>query len=233
MMPALSYVKTFAGIAPGGIRSLARLMHIRHPSRMSENRSRPVRPRHAASLIALRAGRDVLMGLRGARHRFMPNRLVFPGGAVDRGDARAPAAAEPSPVTLAELARAGGPVLARGLCIAAAREMQEETGLSLGTPPDLSHLHYLCRAVTPPDSPIRFNARFLVVDAAHLRGELAGSGELEDLRWYPLAAALALDLVLVTREILLTLSAWLALAPADRLARAATPVFQLRRWRQE
>lgn len=209
------------------------MMHIRHPWRMSETRSRPVRPRHAASLIAVRGSREVLMGLRGARHRFMPNRLVFPGGAVDRGDARAPAAAEPPAITSAELARAGGPVLARALCVAAAREMQEETGLSLGTPPDLSPLHYLCRAVTPPASPMRFNARFLVVDAAHLGGELAGSGELEELRWYPLEAALALDLALVTREVLQTLSAWLALSPADRMARAATPVFRLHRWREE
>ena len=40
-----------------------------------------VRARHAASLVVLRAGPEpeMLMGMRGARHRFMPNRLVFPG----------------------------------------------------------------------------------------------------------------------------------------------------------
>jgi len=55
----------------------------------------PVVPRDAASLLVLRAtpaGPDVLMGLRGAGHRFMPNRLVFPGGAVDRADLDAPSA---------------------------------------------------------------------------------------------------------------------------------------------
>ena len=47
-----------------------------------------VRARHAASLVVLRHSTsgepELLMGMRGARHRFMPNRLVFPGGAVDR-----------------------------------------------------------------------------------------------------------------------------------------------------
>jgi 8-oxo-dGTP pyrophosphatase MutT (NUDIX family) len=184
-------------------------------------------------LIAVRDGHSVLMGLRGARHRFMPNRLVFPGGAVDRGDARAPAAAEPPPETLAALRRAASPALARAICIAAARELDEETGLTLGTPPGLGALDYLCRAVTPPDSPVRFNARFLVVDAVHLRGALAGSGELEDLRWFAVEDALALDLALVTREVLLTLQGWLALTAEARRARTTAPVFRLRRWREE
>ncbi len=200
---------------------------------MAEPRSRTVTPRHAASLIALRNETSVLMGLRGARHRFMPNRLVFPGGVVDRGDTRTRIAAEPPAETLAALGRAARPTLARALCAAAARETEEETGLSLGAPPDLSGLDYLCRAVTPPDSPMRFNARFLVVDAGRLRGELAGSGELEDLRWFGIEEALALDLALVTREVLQTLQAWLALPPPARRTRPVTPVFRLRRWREE
>lgn len=87
--------------------------------------------------------------------------------------------------------------------------------------------------MTPPGGPVRFNARFLVVDAARLRGELAGSGELEDLAWLGIGAALDLDLALVTREVLLTLQAWLALPPEARRARPVTPVFRLRRWREE
>ena len=77
--------------------------------------------------------------------------------------------------------------LAHGLGIAAARELQEETGLSLGTPPHLDVLHLLARAVTPPPSPIRFNARFFVVDARHVTGTLGGDGELEELRFYAMA----------------------------------------------
>ena len=200
---------------------------------MPESRPRAVVPRHAASLLAVRDGTSVLMGMRGARHRFMPNRLVFPGGAVDRGDSRARAAAEPPAETLAMIRRAARPPLARALCVAAARELVEETGLSLGVPPDLSGLDYLCRAVTPPGSPVRFNARFLVVDAARLQGDLAGSGELEDLGWFGIDAALELDLALVTREVLQTLQGWLAMPPDARRARPATPVFRLRRWREE
>ena len=63
------------------------------------------------------------------------------------------------------LAKGAKPRLAQALAVAAARELEEETGLSLGSPPDLSGLDYLCRAITPPESPIRFNARFFIVDA--------------------------------------------------------------------
>ena len=197
---------------------------------------RPVFARHAASLLVLRdgaAGTEVLMGQRGAGHRFMPNRLVFPGGAVDPGDAALPAAAEPQPEVLAMLSRGARPRLARALLAAAARELQEETGLTLGTPPRLDGMDYLCRAITPPSSPIRFNARFFVVDAGRVSGTLGGSGELEGLRYVPVMEAMALDLVLVTREVLQRLQIWLALTPAERAARARLDVFKSRRWREE
>lgn len=173
------------------------------------------------------------MGQRGAGHRFMPNRLVFPGGAVDPGDATLPAAAEPRPEVLALLSRGARPRLARALVAAAARELQEETGLTLGIPPRLDGIEYLCRAVTPPSSPIRFNARFLVVDAAAVSGTLAGSGELEHLRYLPVAEAMTLDLVVVTHEVLQRLRAWLALSPGERAARDRLDVFTERRWRTE
>jgi len=197
---------------------------------------RPVFARHAASLIVLHAGPsgpEALMGLRGAGHRFMPNRLVFPGGAVDPADAVRPAAAEPRPEVLALLGRAARPRLARALVAAAARELEEETGLSLGGPPRLDAIDYLCRAVTPPATPIRFNARFLVTDAAATQGEIGGSGELEGVRFYPIAEALALDLALVTREVLERLQAWMALPIEARCARTGTDVFKERRWRLE
>ncbi len=134
---------------------------------------RTVRARHAASLVVLRQGAaepEMLMGMRGARHRFMPNRLVFPGGAVDAADLRRACATPLLPHTRARLEKAANPALAHGLAVAAARELQEETGLTLGDPPALDALEYLCRLITPPGSPIRFNARFLLVDAAHARG---------------------------------------------------------------
>ncbi len=197
---------------------------------------RPVFARHAASLLVLRdapGGPEVLMGMRGAGHRFMPNRLVFPGGAVDPGDATLPAAAEPRPEVLAMLGRGARPRLARALVAAAARELQEETGLTLGVPPRLDGVDYLCRAITPPTSPIRFNARFLVVDASYVSGTLAGSGELEGLGYLRVAEAVALDLAVVTREVLQRLQLWLALSPAERPAREKLDVFKKRQWRVE
>ncbi len=173
------------------------------------------------------------MGLRGAGHRFMPNRLVFPGGAVDPGDGTRPAAAEPRDDVLAAMGRAARPRLARAVVMAAARALEEETGLTLGTPPRLDAVDYLCRAVTPTASAIRFNARFLVVDAAAVQGTLGGSGELEAVRFYPLAEALALDLAVVTRQVLERLLAWLALPDAERRVRPRTGVFRERRWREE
>lgn len=173
------------------------------------------------------------MGLRGSRHRFMPNRLVFPGGAVDRADATAPQAAPLRPATRAALERAARPGLARALAHAAARELEEETGLSLGDPPALDGLHYLGRAITPPDSPIRFNARFLAVAAAGVSGTLAGSGELEGLRWHAVDEALAFDLAAPTRGVLRLLLEWLALPEAAREARDRFPVMKKDRWLYE
>ena len=173
------------------------------------------------------------MGVRGAGHRFMPNRLVFPGGAVEPGDAVAPAAAEPTPGLLAMLGRNAGPRLARGLAVAAARELQEETGLSLGAPPRLDGLEYLCRAVTPPASPIRFNARFLVVRAEMAVGTLADTRELQDLRWRAVAGVGRRDVMEVTFEVLQRLGEWLALSGEERAGRSALHVFKGKVWRAE
>jgi 8-oxo-dGTP pyrophosphatase MutT (NUDIX family) len=195
-----------------------------------------VRPRHAASLIVLRqaiSGFEVLMGTRGAKARFMPNRLVFPGGAVDPADYRARAAAPLRPHTLDYLTRGATPRLAHALAIAAARELEEETGLTLGHPPHLDGLHYLCRAITPPNSPIRFSARFFIVDAARISGRLGGSGELENLRFYALEEALGMDLISITREILGELEEWLAMSEHDRLHRPHVKIRRTARWHLE
>lgn len=204
-------------------------------------RPRTVRAKHAASLIVVRMEGDepsMLMGLRGAKHRFMPNRLVFPGGRVDAADYRAHFASPLSPHTEWALRKNANPALAKALGIAAARELHEETGLSLGaplgTPPHLDALEYLARAVTPPGLPIRFNARFLVVAADHVQGSLGGDGELEGLRYYRLSEALALDLALPTRRVLQQLTVFLALSSAERAARNHTPVLlRDRGWVQE
>lgn len=147
--------------------------------------------RDAATVVLLR-GRSVLMGRRQRGAVFMPSKWVFPGGAVDPGDAGV-ALARPCP---------GVP---DAIAAAAIRELWEETGLRLGRPgpqpagwdgfgltPDAGALRLVFRAVTPPGRPRRFDARFLMADAAALADgpdALTGSGELAPLEWVPLDGA--------------------------------------------
>jgi 8-oxo-dGTP pyrophosphatase MutT (NUDIX family) len=186
---------------------------------------RAVTPRHAASLIVWRQGRgepEILMGMRHAKHKFMPSILVFPGGRVDRADHRVKVATELRPETEALLRHRAPPSLARALGVAAVRELHEETGLTLGEQKgarllgDLAALDYLCRAVTPATRAMRFNARFLLAPAEAVRGELGGSGELEGLGWYPLSRALDAQLADITRQILGEFAQWLTVPPAER-----------------
>ena len=190
--------------------------------------ARAVRPRHAASLLLWRRGAkgvEVLMGLRHARHRFMPNVLVFPGGRVDRADHRAKAISELPPLTRACLERQAPPSLARAIGVAAARELHEETGLALGRLethvlwPDLAAIDYLCRAVTPPNRFMRFNARFLVAPAEAAHGAIRGSGELEELRFFGFEDAFRHRIATITAKVLAEFRVWLAMSPEERLAR--------------
>jgi len=138
----------------------------------------------------------------------MPDIWVFPGGRVDRKDARARAISELSPTVAAKLEARWSPARARALAIAAVRETFEETGLVFGElsdgelHPALGRLDYLARAITPALSPIRFHARFFLTDAADGSGQLGGNGELLDLRWIPIPEALELPTINVTRLVL-------------------------------
>lgn len=190
-------------------------------------RKHAVKPRHAASLIVWRDGQaepEILMGMRHAKHKFMPSVLVFPGGRVDRADHGVKVLSELKPETLALLGHRAPPSLARALGVAAVRELYEETGLLMGEMKgkrlmaDLSALDYLCRAVTPTSRSMRFNARFLIAPASAVRGEIAGSGELEGLDWYPLSRALGAKLANITERILVEFREWHATAPASRAA---------------
>ena len=181
-------------------------------------RPRSIRPRDAASLVLVdeRDGEPtILMGRRHARMSFVPDAFVFPGGKLDADDFVArPASDLPASVNFGPKARA--------LAMAAVRETFEETGLVLAMPgdvgaqdaqswahfrergiaPRLDALSALARAITPVGSPIRFHARFFTASASALEGTLAGSGELEDLDWYPLTEALKLPIIDVTEFVL-------------------------------
>lgn len=190
------------------------------------------RPRDAASLVLIRGrGRDarVLLGRRAPRDRFMPDVFVFPGGRVDRGDARAPVKSELRRPVASRLAAHASAARARTLAVAAVRETFEETGLVLGrragagVEPDLRALDYVARAITPARNPIRYHARFFAADAAAVSGALRGNGELLDLAWFPLREACELPIIDVTGFVLHEVAEQLAGRP-----RRDPPLFHYR-----
>lgn len=209
----------------------------------------PVLPRDAATLVLLRVDGDqpqsarVLMGQRGRSARFMPNKMVFPGGAVDAADFAAPAIAAPAAACQARLAKRCGPPrldlekphheFPTALALAAVRETFEETGLRLAhmapsgltAPPEtaeswrafqaapggvaapaLDQMRFIFRAITPPGSPVRFDARFFLADAGAVLDDPddfgGASGELSHLAWIPLMEARSLDLPFITGVVL-------------------------------
>jgi 8-oxo-dGTP pyrophosphatase MutT (NUDIX family) len=182
-----------------------------------------LKPKDAATLLIIRGGEEVLMGVRSARHAFMPNKYVFPGGRVDRADGMVPRPIDLKPAVAAKLERGASPNRSRALAMAAVRETFEEAGMILGAEPGeavrtgaphwkpffasglvpaLDKLEYIARAITPPGRPRRFDTRFLMVDADHLRGDIAGSGELLNLNWVKLKDAQSLDLPNITRLVI-------------------------------
>jgi 8-oxo-dGTP pyrophosphatase MutT (NUDIX family) len=207
-----------------------------------ENKHR--RPKLAASLILTRkraiGDTEILLGRRSGGHVFMPQKYVFPGGRVDRTDGFAPLAREPRKPVREVLTRVLTERRARAAAAAALRETAEETGLLIaqagviarpkpewspfaeaGVQPDAAPLELVARAITPPGRPRRFDAFFFQADIESVHGsaELAGSGELEDLRWATLAEAYELDIPIITRFVLSELEA--RLKGEDRPVRCA------------
>jgi 8-oxo-dGTP pyrophosphatase MutT (NUDIX family) len=194
--------------------------------------------RDAATLILYRfaAGQlEVLMGERAGSNAFMPNTYVFPGGRLDANDYRIRPAA---PLNLATATRMGraritGPRKALALALAAIRETYEETGLRLAgsappkaaeppkgwrgfcagpdglrLAPDPSSLLYVCRALTPPQRPRRFDARFFAAPASATSGEMMPSDELGKLHWVTPGDAAKLELPDITKVVLSRLPEW-------------------------
>ena len=173
-----------------------------------------LRPRLAASLILTRGGRgttEVLMGRRSARHVFMPNKYVFPGGRVDRADLTAPLASDLASDILATMRREGA---------IRSRHANWAPFRAAGVVPDLSGLRLITRAVTPPGRSRRFDTWFFTADASALCDDRPPepSSELEDVQWVPLAQARTLDLPMVTHFVL------------DELGRVLPPSPQPTRW---
>ena len=172
---------------------------------------KPARPRDAASLVIYRQQKgvtEVLMGRRTSRHRFMPNIFVFPGGRVDVADRDVNLVCDLAKPVARKLENKWSARMARALAVAAVRETFEETGLVIGERhnggirPNLGSLDYVARAITPPDSPMRFHARFFAIDVRNTSGQPCDSDELHDLQWVTLVDALTMDVADVTEFVL-------------------------------
>lgn len=183
--------------------------------------------RDAATVIVLRDAEtrpSVLMGQRGAAAAFMPNKFVFPGGAVDPDDASVPFT-NPLNALCADRLLEDSVASVPALAAAAIRELWEETGLLLGQPgpwpdaardwqsfaaqgmrPDPSALRFVFRAITPPGRPRRFDARFFLLNASELQGDpddfTHATDELSHLQWVPLDRARQFDLPFITEVVL-------------------------------
>lgn len=211
------------------------------------------RPKLAASLILTRArrhgGPEILFGRRSGDHVFMPRKYVFPGGRVDRADSYAPLASEPGEVVFDVMGRVLPAARIRAAAAAAVRETAEETGLLIARPapvatsapswrpfteaglaPSAAPLSVIARAITPPGRPRRYDTWFFAsdIEAVHDAASLAGSGELEDLRWARLDEAHTLDIPVITRFVLSELKAHLTGPAPVRCARVtrAGPVVE-------
>ncbi len=185
--------------------------------------------RDAATIVLLRE-RDgkpqVLMGQRGSGAVFMPNKYVFPGGAVDKQDYDILPATPLAPLDETRLNHLAPNGIASALAMAAVRELWEETGLMLaqegastrdipadwqglyaqGLAPRADPLRFFFRAITPPGRPRRFDARFFIADSAAVHGPdddfSNASDELGHLHWIDLLEAKALDLPFITEVVL-------------------------------
>lgn len=182
------------------------------------------------------------MGQRGNAAAFMPDKFVFPGGAVDPDDFRLEGDVPAGPETRARLAVDARAELVDALPRAAMRELWEETGLMLGRPdpeaagrevpatwagffeeglaPNGAALRFVFRAITPPGRPRRFDARFFIAEASAVAGRDDDFGkagdELRHLQWLDLAAARELALPFITEVVLGEVEALLGEGAGDR-----------------
>lgn len=190
--------------------------------------------RDAATVIVLRdraSQPSVLMGQRGANAAFMPNKFVFPGGAVDSVDDQVALARPVSSLCAGRLREDSTRDLSMALPAAAIRELWEETGQMLGQPgdwpqpvpqgwrgfaasglcPDAAPLQFVFRAITPPGRPRRFDARFFLLEAEALASDpddfSRAEDELAHLQWVPLNQVRRFDLPFITEVVLAEISA--------------------------
>ncbi len=155
--------------------------------------------RNAATVIVIRdrhTAPRILMGQRGATAAFMPNKFVFPGGAVDLGDAQVPLAS-----MVDETCQSGQKGAWEGTPPA-----DWLTFAQRGYLPHAAPLQFVFRALTPPGRPRRFDARFFLVDAEDIATDLDNfddaCDELSHLQWVALSDARKFDMPFITEVVL-------------------------------
>ena len=186
--------------------------------------------KNAATVILLRGSQknpEVLMGQRGKNASFMPNKFVFPGGALDPGDSEIDFNGDIPTKCIEKLRLKADPSLAIPLIAAGIRELWEETGLILGSEsktkmdsipknwkdffalgyqPSADNIEFVFRAITPPGRTRRFDARFFLLSSDNIKGDLddfsKASGELSHLQWIELNSTQNLDLPFITEIVL-------------------------------
>jgi len=187
--------------------------------------------RDASSVIIVREDGPVptvLMGQRGKTAAFMPNKFVFPGGAVDPIDADVKLVGEPNEICLNRLKKYSNINSSTAFLTSAIREVWEETGLMFGKKfpkrlenlgneswdsffkngygPSAKSFRFIFRAITPPNRTRRFDARFFLADANLILGQLDdfsdASDELSHLQWVSFEEARKLDLPFITEIVL-------------------------------
>jgi 8-oxo-dGTP pyrophosphatase MutT (NUDIX family) len=205
-----------------------------------------LKPRDSATLILVDRSGDVpkvLLGRRHERHRFLPGKFVFPGGRIEPADRLIAAAAalhEQHARKLMQRVRRPSLAKAAAFALAAVRETYEETGIMLGVAatatfrvppgpwaafarvgiaPDLSAVHFIARAITPPRRPLRFDSRFFTADISAIArredGFVGPDKELVELVWLPITQARQLDMPGITAVVLEELQ--------DRIAASMRP----------
>ncbi len=179
--------------------------------------------RNASTVILVRedgSEPSVLMGQRGSNAAFMPDKFVFPGGAVEESDSILVNFDDLPDVCRKRLESDTSTETAQALFGAAIRETWEETGLTIGRPnpeltlegfapgwePDPSKMAYVFRAITPPGRTRRFDARFFLIQADSLDIDLddfsQADDELRHLSWVSLEETSKLDLPFITEVVL-------------------------------
>jgi 8-oxo-dGTP pyrophosphatase MutT (NUDIX family) len=188
-----------------------------------------IKPRDSATLILIDRAETtpkVLLGRRHERHRFMPGKFVFPGGRIEPTDRQMVSFAGLHDRHIARLmtkVRRPSVAKAASFALAAIRETYEETGLMLGAPskepivtplgpweafakagiiPDLSQIHFIARAITPPNRNRRFDSRFFAAEVSAIAhradGFVGPDKELVELVWLPITEARSLDMPGIT-----------------------------------